>query len=114
MNSLVRAGSGDRCQGDDDQGDDPGDQPQQQLGRGRVLDVNPQGESANCTPLWPGLPMVVEVEPVRGFNPTDVLRYKEYLQFVSDSDDALRPVDRLFTCAQVGTFAVKNPSLASL
>ncbi|HEV3261102.1 MAG TPA: glycosyltransferase 87 family protein, partial [Gemmataceae bacterium] len=53
-------------------------------------------------------------EPVRGFNPIDVLRYKEYLQLMTDKDDALRPLDRLFTSAVLGTFPIQNQSLADL
>ena len=30
------------------------------------------------------------LESLRGFNPIDVLRYKEYLQFVTDRDEPLR------------------------
>jgi hypothetical protein len=81
---------------------------------GRVLDFNPQDQSANCTPLWPGLSMVEEIEPIRGFNPIDVLRYKEYLQFVTDSDEPLRPLDRMFTSPLLGTFPIRNQSLADL
>lgn len=81
---------------------------------GRVWDVNPQGASANCTPLWPGAPMAWGIEPVRGFNPVDVLRYKQYLRLVADDDRPLRPLDRLFTSAVLGTFPVRNQALADL
>jgi hypothetical protein len=81
---------------------------------GRVLDFNPPDQSANCTPLWPGLPLVEEIEPVRGFNPIDVLRYKEYLQFITDSDEPLRPLDRMFTSPVLGTFPIRNQSLGDL
>ena len=81
---------------------------------GRVLDIQPAGQSANATPLWPGLPTVAGIEPVRGFNPIDVLRYKEYLQFLTDQDAPLHPLDRMFTSAVLGTFPIKNQSLADL
>lgn len=81
---------------------------------GRVLDFNPNGHPANSTPLWPGLPLVVQVEPVRGFNPIDVLIYKEYLQFITDQDEPLRPLDRMFTSALLGTLPIRNPSLVNL
>ena len=81
---------------------------------GRVLDVNPADRSANSTPLWPGLPAVLQIEPVRGFNPIDVLRYKEYLQLLTGRDEPLRPLDRLFTSALLGTFVIENSSLADL
>ncbi len=83
--------------------------------RGRVLDVPPVGRaSANSTPLWPASAQVLGVEPVRGYNPLDVLRYKEYLQFLTDRDEPLRAVDLLFTSAVLGSFAVENPALADL
>ncbi|HZU34868.1 MAG TPA: hypothetical protein VFA18_03105, partial [Gemmataceae bacterium] len=81
---------------------------------GRVLDVAPTGTSANNTPLWPGLPVALGIEPVRGFNPVDVLRYKEYLQFLTDHDEPLRPLDRMFTSAVLGGFPIKNQALADL
>ncbi len=81
---------------------------------GRVFDVNPPRTSANSTPLWPGLPAVLRVEPIRGFNPIDVLRYKEYLQFMAGSDEPLRPIDRMYTSAVLGTFPIENSALADL
>ena len=33
----------------------------------------------------------VQLEPVLGYNSFDVHRYKEYLQFVLDKDDAIAP-----------------------
>jgi hypothetical protein len=86
------------------------------LERGRVLDINPVlSESApNETPLWPGLPAVHEIEPVRGFNPIDILRYKEFLQFITDDDQPLRPLDQMFTGPILGTFPIRNHNLADL
>ncbi len=84
--------------------------------RGRVLDINPvaSGSAANDTPLWPGLPVIEAIEPVRGFNPMDVLRYKEFLQFITDSDEPLRPLDQMFTGPILGTFPIRNQNLADL
>ncbi len=81
---------------------------------GRVLDFNPEEFSANHTPLWPGLPVVRQVEAVRGFNPIDVRRYKEFLQFLTDADKPLEAIDGLFTGPILGTFPVVNQSLADL
>jgi hypothetical protein len=83
---------------------------------GRVLDVNPSSPptAANHTPLWPGLPAVERVEPVRGFNPIDILRYKEFLEFIADDDRPLSPLDGMFTGPIVGTFPIRNQSLADL
>jgi hypothetical protein len=81
---------------------------------GRVLDFNPPSFASNHTPVWPGLPMVQQIEPVRGFDPIDLLRYKEYLQFVTDADQPLEAIDQMFTGPLVGTFAIQNQSLADL
>ncbi|MBV9122990.1 MAG: YfhO family protein, partial [Planctomycetes bacterium] len=81
---------------------------------GRVLDINCPDMPANSTPLWPNLPLAVGVEPVRGYNPMDVLRYKEFLQFLTDQDQPLQPLDRKLTSAILGTFPIKNQSLADL
>jgi hypothetical protein len=82
--------------------------------RGRVLDVNPSDRSANATPLWPGMAAVHGIEPVRGFNPIDVARYKEFLQFVAGREEPLRPLDRMYTSALLGTFPVEEAALADL
>jgi hypothetical protein len=81
---------------------------------GRALDFNPQENAANHTPLWPGLPAVVGVEPVRGFNPIDIVRYKEYLQFIADDDQPLHALDQMWTGPVLGTFPIRNQSLANL
>jgi hypothetical protein len=84
--------------------------------RGRVVDINPvlSGTSPNETPVWPGLPAVHGIEPVRGFNPIDILRYKEFLQFITDDDQPLRPLDQMFTGPILGTFPIRNQKLADL
>ena len=81
---------------------------------GRVLDFNPEDFAANHTPLWPGLAAVERIEPVKGFNPVDVLRYKEYLQFILDRDEPLQALDGMFTGPLVGTFPIRNQALADL
>jgi hypothetical protein len=84
--------------------------------RGRVLDINPvaSGSAPNETPLWPGMPAVHGIEPVRGFNPIDILRYKEFLQLITDDDQPLRPLDQMFTGPILGTFPIRNQNLADL
>jgi hypothetical protein len=70
--------------------------------RGRVLDIcrlNPKDlddhDAGSATPLWPNFAMMNGIEQVRGYNPLDYLRYKEYLQFVMNRDGALRAVENL-------------------
>jgi hypothetical protein len=62
--------------------------------RGRVLDRDREylGPDAWASPLGPGAPLapIWRLEAVRGYNPLDVLRYKEYLQFLSGTDKPLR------------------------
>lgn len=82
---------------------------------GRVLDAAPQELAGTAaTPLWPDSPMVWKVEPVRGFNPIDVLRTKEYLVFVTGEDRPLRALDNQFTGALLGELTIREPALANL
>jgi hypothetical protein len=89
---------------------------EQRQERGRVLDINPSSDewSANATPLWPGIPAICGIEPIRGFNPVDILRYKEFLQFMAGNDGELHALDRMYTNPVVGTFPLQNQHLADL
>jgi hypothetical protein len=79
---------------------------------GRVIDRDLP--PANFSPLWPALPPIYRIESAGGFNPTDVRRYKEYLLFVCDRDEPLRPPQGDFTFPVLETFPVKNKSLLDL
>jgi len=77
------------------------------LGHGRVLDrdVDPQkGDS----PLGHGLPLLLDIEAVRGYNPLDVYRYKQYLHFIGDDDQAGTAANL------VGDVSVRNRRLLDL
>jgi hypothetical protein len=82
---------------------------------GRVLDRGPDQHSGE-TPLGAGAPMalVVGVEPLRGFNPIDVRRYKEYLQFVGDADRPLTPLVNPLTFPVLSNIPVENRDLLDL
>jgi hypothetical protein len=82
---------------------------------GRVLDRDMPGELA-LSPLGAGAPLalVFGLEPVRGYNPLDVLRYKEYLQFLGDTDGPLRPLGGRLTFPVIGNFPVVNRPLLDL
>jgi hypothetical protein len=82
---------------------------------GRVLDRGPDQHSGE-TPLGAGAPMalVAGIEPLRGFNPIDVRRYKEYLQFVGNSDAPLVPLEHPLTFPVLGNFPVANRGLLDL
>jgi Bacterial membrane protein YfhO len=68
--------------------------------RGRVLDFDRvvEGKSAG-TPLGWGTPLalIAPVEAVRGYSPLDVLRYREYLQFIAGQDQPLGALASNFT-----------------
>jgi hypothetical protein len=81
---------------------------------GRVLDYPPLDFSTNHTPLWSGLPVAEKIESLRGFNPLDVRRYKEFLQFLTDEDRELQTLDGMFTGPLVGSFPIRNQRLADL
>jgi hypothetical protein len=67
--------------------------PQYHPGEGRVLDYDARGELD--TPLGGGasLAMLHGIEAVRGYNPLDTLRFKEYLHFIRERDTPLRPLN---------------------
>jgi hypothetical protein len=81
----------------------------------RVLDRDAPGLEAG-TPLGGGAPLalVARLEPLRGYNPLDNLRYKEYLQFIAGADEPLRPLDGPLTFPVLGNFPIKNKSLLDL
>jgi hypothetical protein len=86
-------------------------------GRGRVLDRGPAEPGRDvCSPLGTGAPLatLLRIEGLRGFNPLDVLRYREYLLFASDEDRPLRPLEGPFTGVLIGNFPVKNKALLDL
>lgn len=60
---------------------------------GRVLDRDVTEQPPGVTPLGFALPMLLQIEPVRGWHSLDVRRYKEYLQFIADRDEPIHPSD---------------------
>ncbi|MBI1915122.1 MAG: YfhO family protein [Planctomycetes bacterium] len=84
--------------------------------RSRVLEVNNQDGGGQAGPLWTGAAMALigQVEAVRGYSPLDVLRYREFLQFIADRDDALGALDSTFTHPVSDNSDLKNRSLLDL
>lgn len=80
----------------------------------RVLDRDVPGETG--TPLGAGAPLAMcyQLEALRGYTPLDVLRYKEYLQFIGDSDRPLRALDDPLAYPVIPDFALRNRSLLDL
>jgi hypothetical protein len=73
----------------------------------RVLDREVAGEWER-TPFAFALPIVNRVDPVRGYNPLDNRRYKEFVQFISDRDEAVPPANG------IGNFPIINKALLDL
>jgi hypothetical protein len=82
-------------------------------GGGRVLDRG-LTDSPASTPLTPSLASVEGIEALRGYNSLDVRRYKEYLQFITDSDRPLRPREGPFGFPILQTFPIRNKDLLDL
>jgi hypothetical protein len=82
---------------------------------GRVLDID-AADGEQRTLLGAGAPvaMINGLEPLRGYNPLDVRRYKEYLQFISDRDEPLVPMENPFTFPVINNFPVANKGLLDL
>jgi hypothetical protein len=79
---------------------------------GRVLDRGLEEPSAS--PLDPALPLLLEIESLRGYNSVDVRRYKEYLQFITDDDRPMRPRQGPFGFPILANFRLENKSLLDL
>ncbi|HKI33329.1 MAG TPA: hypothetical protein VKA46_15860 [Gemmataceae bacterium] len=89
-------------------------EPARREGR-RVLDRDAPGLEAG-TPMGGGAPLALVggLESLRGYNPLDNRRYKEYLQFIAGADEPLRPLDGPFTFPVIGNFPIRNKSLLDL
>jgi hypothetical protein len=79
----------------------------------RVLDVDCGNEAS---PLGRGAPLALRyrLEAVRGYNPLDVRRYKEYVQRIAGDDEPLRPFEHPLACPIVGDFPLNNRALLDL
>jgi hypothetical protein len=78
----------------------------------RVLDRG-LGEPSR-SPLDPALPLLLEVESLRGYNSVDVRRYKDYLQLITGDDRPVRPREGLFGFPILGNFPIENKPLLDL
>jgi hypothetical protein len=81
----------------------------------RVLDRGLPGEPSS-SPLGSALCLLggVELEPVLGYNSFDVRPYKEYLQWIMDEDQDIRPRSGIFGYPIIGTFPIENKKLLDL
>jgi hypothetical protein len=81
-------------------------------GEGRLLDrgaadVFPLGGGAGLARVW-------RVEAVRGYNPLDYRRYKEYLHLAAGRDDPLHPQESPLAFPVLGDFDVTQKPLLDL
>jgi hypothetical protein len=74
---------------------------------GRVLDQDVSGR-ADSSPVGPVFPLLLNIEPVRGYNPFDIHWYRQYLHFIGDDDREARPSDRF------PDLTIKNKALLDL
>ncbi|GIW82437.1 MAG: hypothetical protein KatS3mg105_4244 [Gemmatales bacterium] len=85
---------------------------------GRISSVPPAADRNGkrptwATPLWPNLAQVLEVDSIEGYNPLDVLRYKQYLKFMAADAEPVR-VGSYLTRPAVIEAPIKNQKLADL
>jgi hypothetical protein len=68
------------------------------------------------TPLGPGTPLAPmrRIEAVRGYNPLDLLRYKEYLQFVGGTDKPLQGLGGGLMSPVMANFPVRQTKFLDL
>src|SRR5262249_8220234 len=82
---------------------------------GRVLDRD-VGEGNAGTPLGRGAPLALlhRLEALRGYNPLDHQRFKEYLQLISEEDTSLSPFEGPLAYPVIGNFPVRDKRLLDL
>jgi hypothetical protein len=81
---------------------------EQRTGPERLLVRSLPNSWEASNPLGAGLALVLGIPDLNGYNPLDVHRYKEYLQFIADLDQPLLPQER------VSSFPVRNKPLLDL
>jgi hypothetical protein len=74
---------------------------------GRTLDHDVPGRT-HVSPVGVTLPVVHGIDIVRGYNPIDLFRYKQYLEFLADRDAPPQSVN------VIGNIDVKNRALLDL
>jgi hypothetical protein len=81
----------------------------------RVLDRD-DGLASSGTPLGAGAPLALlhQIGPVRGYNPLDHRRFKEYLQWIGHTEQPLRPFESPLAFPIIGSFPIKNKPLVDL
>jgi hypothetical protein len=85
----------------------------QPLGQGRVLDVSATGDAF---PLGCGAPLarLCRLESLRGYNPLDYRRYKQYLHFAGGGSGPLTSMNGPLAFPVLGNFPVVHKRLLDL
>ena len=73
----------------------------------RILDREVPDQPGAST-LGLAIPLLYRLDAIRGYNPMDIHRYKEYLQFISDRDEPLTALNA------VANFPIINKPLLDL
>ena len=83
--------------------------------RWRVLDTCIDGEAGHSA-LGEGCPLALMygLEAVGGYSPLDVRRFRDYLQFVGDDAEPMRPFEGAFGFPILKRIAVHNKGLVDL
>ena len=83
--------------------------------RWRVLDTCVNGEAGHSA-LGEGCPlaMMYGLEAVGGYSPLDVYRFRDYLQFVADDPEPMRPFEGAFGFPILKRVPVRNKRLVDL
>lgn len=90
---------------------------EQRDNRGRVLDYDTATNPELCSPLGAGAPLALRqrIEALRGYTAVDVLRYREYLNFMADNARPLAAFDDTGLTHQVlPNLRVSRPALLDL
>jgi hypothetical protein len=82
--------------------------------KGRLLDRDADDDVSS--PLGRGAPLAMlnRLESIRGYNPLDNRRFKEYLQLISGEEDSLRPFEGPLAYPVIGNFPIRNKRLLDL
>jgi hypothetical protein len=79
----------------------------------RILDCD-DGDAPSPLGRGAALALLQHLEPVRGYNPLDVRRYKEYLQRIAADESPLRPFEHPLTFPIVSDLPIRDKALLDL
>src|SRR5262249_51101408 len=76
----------------------------------------PVDDATAGSPLGTGAPLALlwSIEPVRGLNSIDYLRYRQYLQFLAGTDQQPHALEGYFMMPLINNFPIRHKSLLDL